>query len=214
MKKIMIWGVLTIFASGTLIAQQDPQARAILDAMSQTYQKIPSFTANIAYSMVNQTEEINESYEGKISVKTDKYRLEMAEQEVINDGETVWTYLPDANEVNIDFHDAEAGDITPSTIYDIYKEGYKYLLINEVAIAGQRYNIVDLVPNDKDAQYFKIRLEIATKSNLLRQFTLFDKEGSEYSYLISKFDSSVNLQDSFFKFNLADHPDVDVIDLR
>ena len=214
MKKIMIWGVLTIFASGTLIAQQDPQARAILDAMSQTYQKIPSFTANIAYSMVNQTEEINESYEGKISVKTDKYRLEMAEQEVINDGETVWTYLPDANEVNIDFHDAEAGDITPSTIYDIYKEGYKYLLINEVAIAGQQYNIVDLVPNDKDAQYFKIRLEIATKSNLLRQFTLFDKEGSEYSYLISKFDSSVNLQDSFFKFNLADHPDVDVIDLR
>ena len=214
MKKIMIWGVLTIFASGTLIAQQDPQARAILDAMSQTYQKIPSFTANIAYSMVNQTEEINESYEGKISVKTDKYRLEMAEQEVINDGETVWTYLPDANEVNIDFHDAEAGDITPSTIYDIYKEGYKYLLINEVAIAGQRYNIVDLVPNDKDAQYFKIRLEIATKSNLLRQFTLFDKEGSEYSYLISKFNSSVNLQDSFFKFNLADHPDVDVIDLR
>lgn len=214
MKNIMIWAVLTIFVSGTLKAQQDPQARAILDAMSQTYQKIPSFAANIAYSMVNQTEEIDESYEGKISVKTDKYRLEMAEQVVINDGETVWTYLPDANEVNIDFHDAEAGDITPSTIYDIYKEGYKYLLINEVTIEGQLYNVVDLVPNDKDAQYFKIRLEIGKKSNLLRQFTLFDKEGSEYSYLITKFNGSVNLQDSYFKFNLADYPDVEVIDLR
>lgn len=210
----MIWGILTIASSAAVIAQQDPQALAILDAMSQTYQKIPSFTADIAYSMVNKTEDIDESYQGNISVRADKYRLEMAEQQVINNGEIVWTYLPDANEVNIDFHDAEAGDITPSTIYDIYKDGYKYLLINEVTIDGQVYSVVDLVPNDKDAQYFKIRLEIATKTHLLRKFTLFDKEGSEYSYLITKFNDSVNLQDDFFIFDVADYPDVDIIDLR
>lgn len=200
--------------SNLLAAQKDPQARAILDAMSQTYQKIPSFSADIAYSMVNETEDINESYVGKISVKGDMYRLLMEEQEVINDGETVWTYLPDANEVNIDYHDAEAGDITPSTIYDIYQEGYKYLLINQVTIDGKQYNVIDLVPNDKDAQYFKIRLQIARSSNLLRQFTMFDKEGSEYSYLISEFDGSVNLPDSYFKFDPAQYKGVEIIDLR
>ena len=213
-KKIMIWGVLMLIFSSALVAQQDPQARVILDAMSRTYQKIPSFTAAIAYSMVNETEEIDESYAGKISVKGDMYRLVMDEQEVINDGETVWTYLPDANEVNIDFHDAEAGDITPSTIYDIYKDGYKYLLINQVTIDGQQYNVVDLVPDSKDAQYFKIRLQIAKSSNLLRQFTMFDKEGSEYSYLISEFDGDVNLPDEYFKFDISEYEDVEVIDLR
>ena len=194
--------------SNVLQAQQDPQARVILDAMSLTYQKIPS------YSMVNETEDIDESYAGKISVKGDMYRLVMDQQEVINDGETVWTYLNDVNEVNIDNHDAEAGDITPSTIYDIYKEGYKYLLINQITVEGKQYSVVDLVPNSKDAQYFKIRLQIAKTSNLLRQFTMFDKEGSEYSYLISKFDGSVALPDSYFIFDESKYKDVDVVDLR
>lgn len=214
MKKILIWGVMLLITSSVLMAQQDPQARAILDGMSETYQKIPSFTADIAYSMVNKTEDIDESYAGTISVKGDMYRLNMAEQEVINDGETVWTYLPDANEVNIDNHDAEAGDITPSTIYDIYKDGYKYLLINVMTADGQKFNVVDLVPNDKNAQYFKIRLEIGVSSSLLRQFTLFDKEGSEFSYLISKFKDNVNLADDYFKFDVNKYDEVDVIDLR
>ena len=214
MKKILFWGVMVLITSSVLMAQQDPQARAILDGMSETYQKIPSFTADIAYSMVNKTEDIDESYAGTISVKGDMYRLNMAEQEVINDGETVWTYLPDANEVNIDNHDAEAGDITPSTIYDIYKDGYKYLLINVMTADGQKFNVVDLVPNDKNAQYFKIRLEIGVSSSLLRQFTLFDKEGSEFSYLISKFKDNVNLADDYFKFDVNKYDEVDVIDLR
>lgn len=205
---------MVLITSSVLMAQQDPQARAILDGMSATYQKIPSFTADIAYSMVNKTEDIDESYAGTISVKGDMYRLNMAEQEVINDGETVWTYLPDANEVNIDNHDAEAGDITPSTIYDIYKDGYKYLLINVMTAEGQKFNVVDLVPNDKNAQYFKIRLEIGVSSSLLRQFTLFDKEGSEFSYLISKFKDNVNLADDYFKFDVNKYDEVDVIDLR
>lgn len=214
MKNILLWGVMMLITSSVLMGQQDPQARAILDGMSETYQKIPSFTADIAYSMVNKTEDIDESYAGTISVKGDMYRLNMAEQEVINDGETVWTYLPDANEVNIDNHDAEAGDITPSTIYDIYKDGYKYLLINVMTADGQKFNVVDLVPNDKNAQYFKIRLEIGVSSSLLRQFTLFDKEGSEFSYLISKFKDNVNLSDDYFKFDINKYDDVDVIDLR
>lgn len=206
--------VLVLGVIAGVQAQLDPQARTILDGMSKTYQAIPSFSANISYSMVNQTEGIDESYSGTISVKGDMYRLNLAEQEVINDGETIWTYLPEVNEVNIDHNDPEAGDITPSSIYEIYKEGYKYLLLNEVTIGGVKYNVVDLVPNDKDAQYFKIRLEIAVGTNLLRQFTLFDKEGSEYSYLITNFNKDVNLPDEYFKFDLSKHKDVDVIDLR
>ena len=214
MKNILFWGAVVLATSSVVMAQQDPQARAILDGMSQTYQQIPSFTADIAYSMVNKTEDIDESYEGTISVKGDMYRLNMAEQEVINDGETVWTYLPDANEVNIDNHDAEAGDITPSTIYDIYKDGYKYLLINAITVGGKKFNVLDLVPNDKNAQYFKIRLEIGEGTSLLRQFTLFDKEGSEFSYLITNFKDNVNLSDDYFKFDVSKYNNVDIIDLR
>jgi len=52
------------------------------------------------------------------------------EQHVINDGVTVWTYLPEEKEVNIDNFDANADDVVnPSKIFDIYKKGYKYMYL-------------------------------------------------------------------------------------
>jgi len=216
MYKNFLISALLLVSANLVLAQQDPKAREILDAMSNKYKSISSFQANLSYIMTNKTEGINESYKGKISVKGDMYRLEMQDQEIYNDGTTVWTYLPnlDEPEVTIDNNNPEGGDITPSSIFNIYKEGYKYLYLKSVTIDGKNYDIVDLVPNDKNAQYFKVRIEIGVKDKLLRNFTLFDKEGSEYSYLISNFKSDVNLADSYFKFDDSKLSEDQIIDIR
>jgi outer membrane lipoprotein carrier protein len=153
--------------SNMVLAQQDPKAKEILDAMSNKYKSISSFQADLSYTMTNKTEGINESYKGKSAIKGDMYRLMMQDQEIYNDGTTIWTYLPnlDEPEVTIDNNNPDGGDITPSSIFNIYQEGYKYLYLNSTNIDGKSYDIVDLVPNDKDAQYFKVRIEISTKDN-------------------------------------------------
>ncbi len=216
MYKNFLFMALALTIVNRVQAQQDPKAREILDAMSNTYKGIPSFQADLAYTMTNKVEGINESFKGKISVKGDMYRLEMQDQQIYNDGTTVWTYLPnlDEPEVTIDNNNPEGGDITPSSIFNIYKEGYKYLYLNTITVGGKRYDVVDLVPNDKDAQYFKVRIEIGANDRLLRKFTLFDREGSEYSYLISNFKSNVNLPDSYFKFDTSGLSEDQIIDIR
>jgi outer membrane lipoprotein-sorting protein len=216
MYRFFLFTALILASANLVLAQQDPKAREILDAMSNTYKSISSFQADLSYTMTNKTEGINESYKGKISVKGDMYRLEMQDQEIYNDGITVWTYLPnlDEPEVTIDNNNPEGGDITPSSIFNIYKEGYKYLYLNATNIGGKSYDIVDLVPNDKNAQYFKVRIEIGVKDKLLRSFTLFDREGSEYSYLITNFKSDVNLADSYFKFDSSKLSEDQIIDIR
>lgn len=78
--------------------QYDAKARDILDAMSAKYREIPAYKANFSTSLVNEADGVNEKFEGKITVKGDKYILETTDQTVINDGEAVWTYLPDVNE--------------------------------------------------------------------------------------------------------------------
>ena len=216
MYKSFLFTALILAMSNLVLAQQDPKAKEILDAMSNKYKSISSFQADLAYSMTNKVEGINESYKGKISVKGDMYRLMMQDQEIYNDGNTVWTYLPnlDEPEVTIDNNNPDGGDITPTSIFNIYKEGYKYLYLNSTTIGGNSYDIVDLVPDDKDAQYFKVRVEIGTKDRLLRSFTLFDREGSEYSYLISNFKADVNLSDAYFKFDTSDLSEDQIIDIR
>lgn len=214
MYKKTVLTLLSVLLIGNVFAQKDPQAREVLDAMSAKYQSIPSFQADLSYTMTNKVENINESFNGKISVKGDMYRLAMQDQEIYNDGKTVWTYLPDIPEVTIDNNSPEAGDITPSSIFNIYKEGYKYMYLNTITEGGKSYDVVDLVPNDKDAQYFKVRIEIGAKDRLLRKFTLFDREGSEYAYIISNFKADVNLADTYFQFDTSKLSEDEIIDIR
>ncbi len=203
---------LVVMLSASMASAQD--AKAVLDAMSSKYKGIHSFTANIDYTMINKADGINDTFKGSIAVKGDMYSLKMGGQEVINNGVTVWTYLPDDEEVNIDNHSAEAGDITPSSIYTIYKEGFTYVLLAPITSDGKKIDVVDLISTNKDAQFYKIRLQIAQGDKTLSKFIMFDNEGSEFSYTITNFNSNVNLNDSDFTFDESKHKGVEVIDLR
>ncbi|MFA0963018.1 outer membrane lipoprotein carrier protein LolA [Roseivirga sp. BDSF3-8] len=194
------------------LAQYDEKARTILDKMSAQYQKIPSYKADFSYILTNEAEGLNEEFAGKIAVKDNMYRLKMEGQEIINNGETMWTYLEDVNEVNIDYYDPEDGDMSPSKIYTAYKDGFKYIYLDQES-AGD-VNVVDLVPNDKNSQYYKVRLLINKSNNTLKGWKIFDKAGNVIHYDIRNFNPKANLQDSYFVFNEDDYSDVEVIDLR
>lgn len=195
-------------------AQYDAQALAILEAMSKKYKAYTSFEANITSTMTNEVEGIKEEFKGKITVKGDKYRLVMDDQEIINNGTTVWTYLPAAKEVNIDNYDASSEDINPSKIYEIYKKGFKYLLVGEKTEGGIVLEEIDLVPEKKDAQFFKIKMLISKKDRSIQSWTMHDKTGNKYKYTISKFTPNVSVADTFFAFDTKKYPGVEVIDLR
>lgn len=213
MKK-SLFAIVLLFTVKLTFAQYDPKALEILDAMSKKYKSISAFEANISYTLTNEVDKVNEEYKGKITVKGDKYRLVLPEQEVINNGTTMWTYLPEAREVNIDTYDPNSDDINPSKIYETYKKGYKYLYIQDKTENGVLCEEVDLVPEKKDAQYFKVKMLINKKDKSIQSFTLFDKGGNRLKYTLSKFNTSINVPDSFFSFDPKKYPGVEVIDLR
>lgn len=213
MKKSILTVVLLTFIKFAF-AQYDPKALEILDAMSQKYKSITSFEANIAYTLTNESEKINEEFKGKITVKGDKFKLVLPEQEVINNGTTLWTYLPEAKEVNIDNYDPNSDDLNPSRFYEIYKKGYKYLYLEDKTEGGVVCEVVDLVPEKKDAQYFKVRMNIVKKDKSIQSWTMFDKGGNRYKYTITKFTPNAPVNDAMFTFDAKKYPGVEVIDLR
>lgn len=213
MKRILMV-VAMVISGATCWAQYDQQALVVLDAMSAKYKKIPAYKADITSSLINETEGLDEEFQGKISVKGEKYKLELDEQIVINNGTTVWTYLPDVNEVNIDNYSPDEDEMSPSKIYEAYKTGYKYMLIGEQVKNGVPHAEIDLVPNDKNAQFFKIKLFVSSKDNSLSSWTMFDKSGNKYEYTIKNFKSLSDAQDADFIFDAAKYPGVEIIDLR
>ena len=204
--------VIILVSATSLLAQNDPQAKQILDKMSAKYKQIPAFSATFTQTLENKNENISDSFTGKITVMGDKFKADVAGQLIVNNGQTVWTYLKDANEVNINNYDPEAGEMNPSKIYDAYKSGYKYLYM--AGEGSAKYHVIDLVPVSKDENFYKIRLKIDKQSDLLSSWSVFDRAGNIFNYAVTDFKVQNNLTAADFNFNTSKYPNIEVLDFR
>ena len=208
MRKILISFFLVLFNSLFSYSQEDKRALDMLNSMSDNYKKMKGFTSSFTYTMKNLTEDISDSFSGKISVKDDKYVLFIEGQKIINDSKTVWTYLEELNEVTISDFDPTEQDISINNVFEVYKEGYKHKFIGK----EDGKNIVEIYPEDEYKSYFKISFKIL-ENNQLSSFTVHDKSNSIFIYSINDF-LEEDLDSSLFTFNIESYPEIEVIDFR
>lgn len=207
MKKLLTLSLLLVFMQ--VDAQYDPEALAVLDAMSSKYKKIEAFKANFSQTLTNESAGLNETISGDVAVKGDKYVLEVSGQKIYNNGTDVYTYNAEVNEVTISPNDPESGEITISNVYDLYKNGFKYALAEKKS-NGDR--VIELDPESREKSYFKIRMTIGANDDL-KSFTVFERTGNKYVYSINSF-TATNLSDSYFTFDTKKYPNIEVIDFR
>ncbi len=208
MKKYTI-SLLTLLIGTFAFGQYDPEALAVLDAMSARYKQVEAFKAAFTQELTNKEADLNESISGEITVKENKMVLEVAGQKIFNDGTDIYSYSEELAEVTISTFDAEESEINMSNVYDLYKDGFKYALISKMA-NGDR--VVELDPESRDKSYFKIRMIINGKDEI-KSFTVFERTGNVYKYSIDTFEE-VSVSDDFFKFDASKYPNVEVIDFR
>lgn len=208
MKKITLLLSFIFLNAYFLFSQDDKIALDMLNSMSDNYKKMNGFTSSFTYTMKNLSEDITDSFSGKISVRDDKYVLYIEGQKIINDSKTVWTYLEDLNEVTISDFDPSEQDISINNVFEVYKEGYKYKFIDKV----DGINNVEIYPDDEGKSYFKISFAIL-ENNLLSSFTVYDKSNSIFIYSIDDF-LEEELDNELFTFDLEKYLDIEVIDFR
>jgi len=189
-------------------SQEDKRAVDLLDMMSEKYQKMEGFTSSFTYIMNNLSENIADSFQGKISVKEEMYVLFIEGQKIINDSKTVWTYLEDLNEVTISEFDPEEQELSLNNIFEIYKSGFSFKFLGE----EKNIKLVEIYPDDQEKSYFKILFKIDS-SGLLSSFSVFDKSNSTFVYMINDFKEE-SLENALFTFIPENYPEIEVIDFR
>jgi outer membrane lipoprotein carrier protein len=200
---------LLVFLTFTLFAQTDPKAQKILDEVSAKTKSYNTIRIEFTYKMENTAQKINESYKGVLVSKGDKYKLTVSGQDVISDGKTVWTYLKDANEVQVNSADDDENSITLTNLLSTYTKNFKSKLIKETA----DQQIIELTPTQKK-NFNKVKVVVNKSKKMIETLSIFDKNGSVYSYIVNKMDVNQNFYDNLFTFKPADHPGVEVIDMR
>ncbi|WP_461138043.1 LolA family protein [Spirosoma pomorum] len=198
---------LMLLITSTTFAQKDKRAQTILDAMSQKYKSLNSYRAAFSYTGA-------ESYKGDLTVKSDKFRLSMGDQEVFSDGKTMSTYIKETNELNVQDQEKGASELNPTEIYNLYKRGFDYKFVKEQKQGGRTMEIIQLTPNKKKINVASVQLAIDKADKSIRNWLITDKNGKKSTYTITSFTPNVNVPDTYFVFDKAKHPGVEVVDLR
>lgn len=206
-----------MFASPELHAQSenDPQAKQILDAVSAKYRAHDFIKAEFSYVYSSPHDSGTHTENGSLYVQPggEKYRIKIAGQEMISDGQTAWVFLPEVNEVQVSHVNKDPEELNPAQLFTLHEKGFKYVLKGDGQVAGRPVHLIDLVPL-VSSPYSKMELAVEKGNNLIQQLKVFDKNGNHYIYRIQSIDFNPKLGSNFFAFNNAAHPGVEVVDLR
>lgn len=207
MKHILLINLLLAF-SFIAHSQFDPSAQKYLDQLAETVKSAEGLVINFEAKVSNLSgeEEVNNE-EGKLLLKQNRHKLVIADSETYGDGETQWLFFPDDNEVTI--QPIEKGEMTPASIFTIYKQGYRFRLLDE----NEDQVVVELSPEGKQSSYVRITLYINVAKQQLDAFAAQGKNGMVTSIKITQWEVKV-LEDIHVTFDATQHQDIDIIDLR
>lgn len=195
--------------------QIDKQAKSILDGVSAKYKSFKSLKATFTIAEENTQEQKKDTQKGTIYIKGDAYRLEIAGQDVISDGKTRWTFLKDANEIQIDNLRVDDNSISPRNIFTMYEKGWNSKFTGEIKKGNISYQMIELVPADpKSKNVFKVKLTINKQEKFISSAQLYDKNGKVQMITVDKFLPNSISDESLFSFNAVKYPGAEVIDLR
>lgn len=213
MKKCL--GILmAVLFVGTAFAQED-KAKAILDKVSSKTNGYKSIVISfdLIISSADNGDPIREK--GKAYLKGDKYKIELADQDIYCDGETITTHLKEDSECYTQAvaETQEDGIVSPNDMLTIWEDGYKYKYIKETTYKGKAVHHINLFPKDaKNSKFFAVILKIDKAKNEVLSVLIKGKDGNNMKYDLTKFEKDVELPESTFVFDRSKHPDVECFD--
>lgn len=205
--------LLTAFTSVTF-AQKDAKSQEILKGVSAKYKSYKSISAAFKVVVLDTKDKSTQTQTGNIVMSGNKYNLTITGQQIISDGKSSWTYLKDANEVQINDATTKTDGISPTSIFTVYENGFDSKFVEEKTIAGKAMQLIDLTPLDKKKPYFKIQLQVNKADKTISGANIFNNNGTKMAYSVTKFNPDVAVNDAMFTFDVKKFPGVEVVDLR
>jgi len=200
----------------TKAADSDPAATAILQKVRAKYEAFKSVEATFSLVIeLPDAEKMEQS--GKLIQAGKQYRLELPDQQLICDGKSLWLYLIENKEIQINNfeEDEESGFLSPMDLLRIYeREDFVYVLSNEYPEAGKVLQDIEFKPLDPNSEYSKMRLSVDKATSQIKRIKAFAKDGSRYTMTVATFKSNLAYPASTFVWTKAQCPDCYVEDLR
>ena len=204
--KNIIACLVLLFATQVVTAQNN--AETLVRLMVDQVKSHKNVKMAFSYQISPDGKSLGDSEKGHAWLQGEAYKIEMAEQQTISDGKTIWSYLIDDEEVMVS-NASDGVDNTPLKLLTSLDESYVATL---TGIDGQGVATIELA-NPK-GQYKRVTLKINTKKTELKSADIYMEDGSKVIVNVEEMKFDQQLDSNFFTFDTKKHPKVDVIDMR
>ena len=210
MKKF-VYILFLLFPFVSLFSQDDKEAAKIVDDFIALIQSNP-IQADFTLKILNEHDQPVQTQNGTFTMKGNKFRFDLNEVEVFYNGKTQWSYMETVNEVTItEPTEKELAEIHPLIILTEYRKHYT-ILFSKKETSPTEY-IIDMVSNIPANEFEEMEI-VFRKTD--KKITSIQVWGAGFKMIVefNKFESGVNVNDSFFVFDKSKYKDVFENDLR
>ena len=201
-----LFGFVIILTTNILNAQNS--ADAIVRSFIDQLKSHKNLEMVFDYQYSPDGKNFGDSEKGHAWLQGEAYKIELADQQTLSDGTTIWSYLIDDEEVMVS-NATDGVDNTPLKLLTSLDENYAATL---TGIDAEGTATVELA-NPK-GQYKRITLKINTKKNEIKSADIYMDDGSKVVVAVEEMKFDQKLDDAFFTFDAKKHPKVDIIDMR
>lgn len=178
-------------------AQNDANAKKILDAVSARLKTYKGITAGFNLVSKSRAGKVNNNVPGRISIKGNKYYIKQGRTEIFSDGNKTWNYNGN-DEVTVNTVDADGQTLTPQKLLtNFYDKDFTYKLVSS---AGN-YNEIQMVPTDKRKNFKQVNVFVDKSKMMITKARVLDKSNNTIEFNLSNINTAANIPDHTFVFN-------------
>lgn len=201
MKKlpILLVAFMTLFS---LNAQNADKAKALLNEVSSKVKSYDNMVIDFKYNLENTAENVNQETRGDVSIKGDRYVLNLMGTTQLFDGKKIYTIIPEDMEINVSTYvEEDDNSITPSKMFSFYENGYTYKWDIVQNVKGRKIQYVKLTPIDNNADVKNILLGIDSQTKNIYNLIQTQDNGTKITITVTSFKTNQPLAQNLFSFS-------------
>ncbi len=197
MKKLYYLVVALVMIAGSVEAQNDANAKKVLDAVSSKLKTFKGISANFSYVSKSRSGKVNNNVAGKIAIKGQKYYIKQGATEIFSDGAKTWNYNGN-NEVTVSTPDADNQTLTPQKLLsNFYDKDFTYRLVSSTG----NFHEIEMMPIDKRKNFQKVNVFVDKTKTMITKARILDKSSNTIEFALNTINTNASIPDNTFVFN-------------
>ena len=195
--------VVSIFSLFLTISNLKAQSiQSLLNEVSNKVKSYENIQIDFKYSLENTRENVKQDTRANITLKGDNYVLNMLGVTRIFDGKTIYTIVPEDEEVTIsNYSKEEDKSISVSDMLTFYENGYNYKMDIQQNIRGRKIQFIKLSPIDSTTEIKNILLGIDMQTKHIYKLIQIDSSGTNYTITVNSFKTNQPISQNLFIFD-------------